>query len=667
MHDATLVTFKVADKNVLELPNIEVNDPENDAGAILEYNFSNRFGISALAKDPDGTTVKITVNNEVIADPANYGVNAGDVIVVTLSVQGIVTKYYKVTVADVPEPEAPAAPEASAVTITQPVEDAAIGQTSISIAADLEFRITDGADLEKQGWTDGVGTATYTSANPALIAGDKIEVRAKAVLPTPAGSIYSYILKAEDIGAASEKAGEALAAVEAAAVFKEGIYSKTDLESADGLRYAALGKINCLDDGDMKTALMARHNKVSDILRIYNELLAQYNKLVGEYTKLGNMTTNEVLIKKYTIGSGGSLRTVFTWESTVPELTEITARGDNEYNLIIYRPDNIAGNAETALDLTITLTSYELQSTYILKKSFPITIVAFTETEQAIIDAAWEKVNEAIAAFNAAFTDDMYDNTTADNLYETALQPALDAVSAVYDPNVGYYGNIDLLYEPLIPIRSLLEAMESIILDIEGDGTEDEPGISPISDEYIWLTQTGDYTIPSNIIAAWTSSHPDIITTVGQVTRPAGDNVDVTLSLNLTAGEYTLRNEFTVTVLAIDPRDAALEELIIEDVTAEDMAGAENNGKILVSWVPLTEAQIEKTGALGYTVFYNDGVDSYGAIAVEDLRADKLEVTDLIAGREYSFWIIAYNETCESAWIEEAQAQAIPFDELIEP
>ncbi|MGS0745229.1 Ig-like domain-containing protein [Syntrophomonas erecta subsp. sporosyntropha] len=670
VHDASLASFKVADRNVLDLPNIEVNDPENDAGATLENNFANRFGISARA-DLDGTTVTIIVNNEVVADPANYGVNAGDVIVVTLNVQGIVTKYYKVTVAAVQGPEPPAAPEASAVTITQPIENAAIGQTNITIATNLEFRITDAAGIEKQGWTDGTGEALATTANPALAAGDKLEVRVKEALPVLAGDIYTYIVQTDDIGTGNEKAGAALAAVEAAeqavAAFTEGVYSETDLENAGDLRYAALGKINLLDDGDLKTALMARHNKVSEILRIYNELLDEYDGLVAKYTKFQNLTTNEVLIKKYTIGSGGSLRTVFTWESTNSELTEITERGDNEYNLVIYRPDNTAGDAVTALDLTITLTSYELQSTYILKKSFPITIAAFTEAEQAVIDAAWKKVNDAIADFNVAFTDDMYDSTAAKNLYATALEPALDAISAVFDSNVGWYGNIDLLDEALIPIRSLLDAMESIILDIEGDGTEDEPGISPISDEYIWLTQTGYDTIPSNVITAWTSSHSDIVSTDGQVTRPVGADVDITLSLTLTADEYILQNEFTVTVLAIDPRDAALEELIIGGVTAEDMAGAENNGKVLVKWTPLTGAQIEETGALGYTVFYNDGIDSYGSIDVEDPRADKLEVTDLIADREYSFWIISYNETCESAWIEEAQAQATPFDELIEP
>lgn len=99
VHDAELGIFTVAGSDVIGLANSEVNEPTTDAGAILVYNFDNPFGISAIAKDLEvGTTVVVTVNEATISDPANYGVKVGDVIVVTLNIQDLVTKYFKVTI-----------------------------------------------------------------------------------------------------------------------------------------------------------------------------------------------------------------------------------------------------------------------------------------------------------------------------------------------------------------------------------------------------------------------------------------------------------------------------------------------------------------------------------------------------------------------------------------
>lgn len=103
---------------------------------------------------------------------------------------------------EVPGMEKPDAPNAKDVTVTRPAVDAAVGQTLITVSTALEFRIISGSISEKQAWTTGAGEAQKTSATPSLIAGDKIEVRVKAVNSTPASEIYTYILAAEDIGKA---------------------------------------------------------------------------------------------------------------------------------------------------------------------------------------------------------------------------------------------------------------------------------------------------------------------------------------------------------------------------------------------------------------------------------------------------------------------------------
>ena len=105
---------------------------------------------------------------------------------------------------------APAAPQSSEVTIAKPAADTGVNQTKITIAATLEFRITDstGATV-KQAWTPGTGAALITTASPTLVAGDKIEVRVKAVSPVPAGAVYTYTVKTADIGVGTPSAPQA--------------------------------------------------------------------------------------------------------------------------------------------------------------------------------------------------------------------------------------------------------------------------------------------------------------------------------------------------------------------------------------------------------------------------------------------------------------------------
>lgn len=104
---------------------------------------------------------------------------------------------------EVPGKEKPDAPTAKDVTVTRPAVDAAVGQTLITINAALEFRIISASNVEKQAWTSGTGGAQKTSATPALVAGDKIEVRVKATDSTLASGIYTYIVAADDIGRAA--------------------------------------------------------------------------------------------------------------------------------------------------------------------------------------------------------------------------------------------------------------------------------------------------------------------------------------------------------------------------------------------------------------------------------------------------------------------------------
>lgn len=100
-------------------------------------------------------------------------------------------------------PTAPAAPTTEDIRVTQPAVDTAVGQTLITIGADLEFRVISESNAEKQAWTSGTGEAQKTLAAPALIAGDKIEVRVKATDSTPASEVYTYIVAANNIGKAS--------------------------------------------------------------------------------------------------------------------------------------------------------------------------------------------------------------------------------------------------------------------------------------------------------------------------------------------------------------------------------------------------------------------------------------------------------------------------------
>lgn len=53
-------------------------------------------------------------------------------------------------------------------------------------------------------------------------------------------------------------------------------------------------------------------------------------------------------------------------------------------------------------------------------------------------------------------------------------------------------------------------------------------------------------------LISWESSHPEVVSTEGEVTRPAqGEaNIEVTLTATITLGEFTKTREFTITVLA---------------------------------------------------------------------------------------------------------------------
>ncbi|WP_256756631.1 hypothetical protein [Cohnella sp. WQ 127256] len=97
-------------------------------------------------------------------------------------------------------PTVPTTPTAADVTITQPTIDAAVDQTMITIGTALEFRILSGSNAEKQVWTSGTGAAQKTSASPALVAGDKIEVRVKETNTTPASGIYTQNVVVGNMG-----------------------------------------------------------------------------------------------------------------------------------------------------------------------------------------------------------------------------------------------------------------------------------------------------------------------------------------------------------------------------------------------------------------------------------------------------------------------------------
>jgi len=132
----------------------------------------------------------------------NFFSVAGATTVTYVSGSNLVTAVFPATAPLVPLPEE--------VVITQPASGEAPGQTKIAIGEELEFRITNSdGSVEKREWIQGLGPALpiTTTASPLLEAGDKIEVRVKAVPPIPAGAVYTYSLTVDDIGTASLPGG----------------------------------------------------------------------------------------------------------------------------------------------------------------------------------------------------------------------------------------------------------------------------------------------------------------------------------------------------------------------------------------------------------------------------------------------------------------------------
>ncbi len=97
--DANLTVFTLGGKNVLNLDNIVVNDPDDD-GAVLEVeNFIGFYGVEVYPRHIDANfTVHINGNEISHDDLENFDLSEGDVVLVTvISADESTTKYYKAT------------------------------------------------------------------------------------------------------------------------------------------------------------------------------------------------------------------------------------------------------------------------------------------------------------------------------------------------------------------------------------------------------------------------------------------------------------------------------------------------------------------------------------------------------------------------------------------
>ncbi|MBS4013732.1 MAG: Ig-like domain-containing protein [Bacteroidetes bacterium] len=100
VNNANLAEFKIADVNLLNLPNIVVTDPVAELGAsIWIEDFSSLLGLTVSTSSPMATFV--VEKNTVVINPANFATLTyadGDVLVVSVTAEdGITEKHYKVT------------------------------------------------------------------------------------------------------------------------------------------------------------------------------------------------------------------------------------------------------------------------------------------------------------------------------------------------------------------------------------------------------------------------------------------------------------------------------------------------------------------------------------------------------------------------------------------
>ncbi|MDD4583156.1 MAG: S-layer homology domain-containing protein [Eubacteriales bacterium] len=498
--------------------------------------------------------------------------------------------------------------------------------------------------------TQDDATITWVSSNTEVIAND-----GKVTRPAFGEEDTSVTLTATiDVGGARgtkdftvvvKALGDAEQAVfdaeQTMAEFENGVYTREEYNIAINLRNSANTKVSALEDGDKKTALESKMAKVSEDLGKYDVLLDEYGALAAlpEYNFSNPMLQNlQQIVKRYTfVGSGRNLAVTYTWITTDPDIAYIYESDEPDHTnceLVIFRPENGKNDATTTLNLTMTYLGK------ILKNSFIITIAEFTEEEQGYITTLEEKADILIFTFQIVFPDNMYNESGMDQ--DGALDTAIKNYNSAYyaaQEKLGFIGNLDKIDETYHNIYRLVGAIESIIELLENQ----IPTGKLYEDFHLPTTEMVDY---SGITVNWVSSNLGVMDSEGIVTRPAIGHQDaevtLTLTLNSTLTSLTLKDTFNFTVLAITP----LEEITIAGVTAIDMPGAENNGKVQVSWTPLTGEQITQTGASGYTIFYwvEASSSGFGWVDIKGANESSYVIEGLEAGKEYEIYVFAYND-----------------------
>lgn len=127
------------------------------------------------------------------------------------------------------------------------------------------------------------------------------------------------------------------------------------------------------------------------------------------------------------------------------------------------------------------------------------------------------------------------------------------------------------------------------------------------------------------------------------------------------AKDYTLAKDittdFTTKVAELKPKnskDTVLAQQTIMGLKVEDKLGSTNNGKVTVSWTPLTDAVIQSTGTTKYVLYYIEGdsvnardlsKDTTSASRIDDIipTTSSEEIGGLDASKPYKFVIYAVN------------------------
>ncbi|UZX02082.1 family 43 glycosylhydrolase [Arthrobacter sp. CDRTa11] len=153
---------------------------------------------------------------------------------------------------------------------------------------------------------------------------------------------------------------------------------------------------------------------------------------------------------------------------------------------------------------------------------------------------------------------------------------------------------------------------------------------------------TGNLTLPTSgakgSAISWASSNPAVISTTGEVNRPSGADVPVTLTATLTLGNSTITRQYQLTVVAQNAQAVAPAAPAAPSLTAD-------GSSLTASWVTPGDGGSAITG---YTVTLYTSAGAVHRTAQADASATSHRFADLPAG-SYQAAVVATNAVGDSA------------------